>query len=807
MPNRDLLAHVISALRNAPYPYLFVSTTLTIEYCNESAAQWAGRLSDDIVGNHLTDLWDEEASTAIADNLGQALGGRALTCEFTVSVTGECRHLVANLVPERSAEGLVSGLHMFMWDNTVEHEIRAAAQLSSERFERAFTNSAVGMALVSRTGQLLDVNSAFCSMLGYSKAEMVAGGFQQITHPDDLAADVQNVQDLLDGKGTAYTMEKRYIRSDGSPMWAILSVSISPDRSGGVECFVAHVQDISSRKRAEELLFDQRELAQVTLNSIGDGVIACDRSGHVISINPVAEALTGWEGASCIGRHITEVFDIVGPDGRPLPSPVERALREGQTVWLDKDVSLQRRGGDLLPVEDSAAPIRDRTGAIVGAVLVFHDVTEQRALSSRLDYLAHHDGLTGLPNRVLFKDRVDVALMAAEKHDLKGAVLFCDVDRFKAINDLYGHAVGDQVLTEVGRRIRRSVRDSDTVSRWAGDEFAVLLNDLVAEDMASTVADRIVRANSDPIVLESPPLSLKAGVSVGIGMFPGDGRNTDELISAADIALYAVKRGGRGAFRFHQADLNREAKRQAVMERHLRQAIAADDVQIHLQPRVNMRTGQVVAAEALARLSIGGRVVMPSEFIEVAETAGLMDDLTIALIREICRVVTRWQSTPLAGLMVSFNMSPSSLIKAPFIDELLATMAKSGLQPRQFEVEITENVLMDDSAFDNIARLRDAGFGFALDDFGTGFSNFAYLRRLPVNTLKIDRSFISGQALDVQIARAIISLGNNLNKSVVAEGVETPEQAQMLLDAGCEEAQGYLYSRPLDVKAFTAAYG
>lgn len=807
MPNRDLLAHMLSALRNAPYPYAFVSTSLIVEYCNDSAAQWGGRLSDDIVGNHLSSVWGEAVTAALGDSLTQALAGKALTCEFPAPVGGEGRYLVANLVPERSAAGVVSGLHMFMWDNTTEHEIRAAAELSSERFERAFTNSAVGMALVSRTGQLLDVNSAFCSMLGYSRAELVAGGFQQITHPDDLSADIQNVQDLLDGKGTAYTMEKRYIRHDGSPMWAILSVSISPDRSGGIECFVAHVQDISSRKRAEELLFDERELAQVTLNSIGDGVIACDRDGLVTSINPVAEALTGWEGSSCIGRHIREVFDIVDPEGRPLPSPVERALREGQTVWLDKDVSLQRRGGDLLPVEDSAAPIRDRAGAIVGAVLVFHDVTEQRALSSRLDFLAHHDGLTGLPNRVLFKDRVEVALMAAEKHDLKGAVLFCDVDRFKAINDLYGHTVGDQVLTEVGRRIRRSVRDSDTVSRWAGDEFAVLLNDLVTEDMASTVADRIVRENADPIVITSPPLTIKAGVSVGIGIFPEDGQSTDELISAADMALYAVKRGGRGAFRFHQAEFNREAKRRAVMERHLRDAIAADAVMVHLQPRVNMRTGQVVSAEALARLSVGGRLVMPGEFIDIAETAGLMDDLTIALMREICRVVTRWQSTPLAGLRVSFNMSPSSLVKTPFIDELLATVAESGLDPRQFEVEITENVLMDDSAFDNIARLRDVGFGFALDDFGTGFSNFAYLKRLPVSTLKIDRSFISGQALDVQIARAIISLGNNLNKSVVAEGVETPEQAQMLLDAGCEEAQGYLYSRPLDVTAFTAAYG
>jgi diguanylate cyclase (GGDEF)-like protein/PAS domain S-box-containing protein len=557
-----------------------------------------------------------------------------------------------------------------------------------------------------------------------------------------------------------------------------------------------------------DVLFEEKERAEVTLNSIGDAVISTDVSGLVIYLNGMAESMTGWSRDQAAGHTLEEVFHIIDATTRePVKNPMALAIQGNKTFSLTPNCVLIRRDGVEAAIEDSAAPIHDRQGKVAGAVMVFHDVTKTRAMSARMAYLAQHDSLTDLPNRILLKDRLIHAMALAHRHQQKMAVLYLDLDRFKNINDSLGHAMGDLLLQSVAQRLVACVRTSDTVSRHGGDEFVVLLSEATHAQDAGISAQKMLIAVSKSHNIDRHDVSVTA--SIGIATYPDDGTDAEALMKHADFALLHAKDSGRNNYQFFKPDMNVRALERQSLESGLRHALERHEFALHYQPEINLETGAIVGVEALIRWRHPERgLVPPNQFIPVAEECGFIVPISQWVLREGCRQARAWQDAGFAPISIAINISAVELRGKDFVAEVRATLAETGLDPRCLVLELTETFLMQDSphTLAVLQALKDLGVHLALDDFGTGYSSLSYLRRFPIDTLKIDRSFVSNLTTDdndASIVSAVINMGKSLHMRVVAEGVETREQLQFLQEHGCPEGQGYYFSRPMVAAEFT----
>ena len=562
------------------------------------------------------------------------------------------------------------------------------------------------------------------------------------------------------------------------------------------------------RKHMEEALFEEKERAQVTLNCIGDAVISTDVLGHVTYLNVVAESMTGWSWKEAAGHPIEDVLQIIDATTRKdVQNPTVSAILENKTLGLTPNCILVRRDGVESDIEDSAAPIHDRRGRVTGAVLVFRDVSEARTLSRRMSFLAQHDNLTQLSNRMVLNDRLTQAIAMARRHGQKLAVLFVDVDRFKHINDSLGHAIGDRLLQSVSGRLLACVRRSDTVSRQGGDEFVILLSELTRAQDAAVCADKILLALGAPHHIDQHDLHIT--VSIGIATYPDDGTETETLMKNADFAMYDAKENGRNNYKFFKPVMNVRAIERQSVENALRQAIERQEFVLHYQPLMNLDAGAIIGAEALVRWNHPQRgLVPPMQFIPIAEESGLIVPIGRWVLREACRQARAWQDAGLQPLRISINISAVELRAKDFVAGVRAILTETGLEPCYLELELTETFLMQDleSTAAVLHALKDMGVQLALDDFGTGYSSLSHLKRFPIDTLKIDQSFVGNLTLDdgdASIVSAVISMGKSLHKRVVAEGVETQEQLAFLQERNCPEAQGYYFNKPMAAATLT----
>jgi diguanylate cyclase (GGDEF)-like protein/PAS domain S-box-containing protein len=562
------------------------------------------------------------------------------------------------------------------------------------------------------------------------------------------------------------------------------------------------LRSMVERAAIADALFDEKERAQVTLNSIGDAVISSDIGGQVTYLNPVAERMTGWSLEEAAGHPLAEVFRIIdGTTREAVRNPMALAIQENKTVGLTPNCVLVRRDGVEAAIEDSAAPIHDRRGGVSGAVMVFHDVSTARALSVRMSYLAQHDGLTDLPNRILFNDRLTQAIALAQRHQQKLALLYLDVDRFKHINDSLGHTVGDHLLQSVAQRLVASVRNSDTVSRQGGDEFVILLSEVRHAQDAAVAAEKVRVALTAPHYIDQHDLHLTA--SIGIVIYPDDGMEGKTLLTNADFAMYHAKESGRNNYQFFRPDMNVSAIERQSLEEGLRHAVERKEFVLHYQPQMDLHTRAIIGVEALIRWHHPQRgLVGPAQFIPVAEECGFIVPFGRWVLREACRQGRAWQDAGLPPMRIAVNISAAELRAKDYVAGVRAILLETGLEPGYLELELTETFLMQDSTSttDVLQALKGMGVHLALDDFGTGYSSLSYLRRFPIDTLKIDQSFVrdlTTDADDASIVSAVISMGKSLHKRVVAEGVETPEQLAFLQEQNCPEGQGYYLSQPL----------
>jgi diguanylate cyclase (GGDEF)-like protein/PAS domain S-box-containing protein len=568
------------------------------------------------------------------------------------------------------------------------------------------------------------------------------------------------------------------------------------------------LRSMIERAANTEALFDEKERAQVTLNSIGDAVMSADFSGRVTFLNVVAERLTGWSREGAAGRPLEEVFHLIdGVTRERVSDPMRRAIKENKTVGLTPNCILVRRDGFEAAIEDSAAPIHDRHGQITGAVIVFHDVSAARELSLRMSHLAQHDSLTDLPNRVLLNDRLSQAMAIAQRGKTRLGLLYLDVDRFKTINDSLGHTIGDRLLQSVALRLPACVRHADTVSRLGGDEFVILLSQLTQSQDAAVIAEKILSSLSVPYEIEEH--TLYATVSIGVVTFPDDGPDADTLLKNADFAMYQAKESGRNCYQFFKPEMNAKAARRQSTENGLRLALERKGFLLHYQPKFDLRTGAITAVEALVRWQhpmLG--LLPPSEFISIAEESGLIVPLGKWVLREACRQARAWQDAGLKGISMAINISAVELRAKDFVQGVRAILRETGCDPSCIELELTETFLLQDPSSTALVleTLKSLGLHLALDDFGTGYSSLSYMRRFPIDTLKIDQSFMRDVVSDsdnASIVQAVIGMGKSLHMGVVAEGVETGGQLHFLQEHACPQGQGYYLARPAIAKHVT----
>jgi len=561
------------------------------------------------------------------------------------------------------------------------------------------------------------------------------------------------------------------------------------------------------RKAVEDALYLEKERAVVTLNSIGDAVLCTDISGRVTYLNLVAETMTGWCREEAIGKALAEVFRIIdGPTRKTARDPMEMAVEQNRTVGLTMNCVLIRRDGFESAIEDSAAPIHDRGGRVIGAVIVFHDVSAARAMASQMTHSAQHDVMTNLPNRMLLNDRITQSISLARRQSRPIAVIFLDLDRFKYINDSLGHATGDKLLQSVSKRLLAGVRGSDTVSRQGGDEFVILLSEIAYPEDAATSANKILHSLSVPHSIEGQDLHIDG--SIGISVYPEDGADAETLIKNADTAMYHAKENGRNNFQFFKAEMNEKAVERQSLEGSLRRALERKEFLLHYQPKVNLETGEITGVEALIRWRQPDRgLVPPSQFVPIAEDCGLIIQIGRWVLREACRQARAWQRAGLPPVPITVNVSAVEFRDKGFVESVGTTLSETGLEAQYLGLELTEGVLMEDaeSTATVLQELKAMGVHLAVDDFGTGYSSLSYLRQFPIDILKIDQSFvnqITADPEDSSIVSAIISMGKSLKHLVVAEGIETQEQRAYLQAHRCAEGQGYLFSRPLAAAQF-----
>ena len=557
--------------------------------------------------------------------------------------------------------------------------------------------------------------------------------------------------------------------------------------------------------RAAEAIFLENEVANVTLDSIGEAVLRTDFEGNVTYLNRIAEKMTGWSREEAQGHPATDVLRLIdGVSRAAVGKSPGVATQEDETASSMAGCTnciLVRRDGFEVGIECTTTPIYERDKSITGAIVTFRDVSAARAKSLEMSHLAQHDVLTDLPNRVLFNDRLTQAISLAERQSKQLAVMFVDLDHFKKINDSLGHDVGDKLLQSVAGRLKACVRRSDTISRLGGDEFVVLLSQVEHAEDAATSARKTLRALTAPHIIDSK--SLEINVSIGVSTYPSDGQDAESLLNRADNAMYEAKQRGRNNYQFFRHEMHARLAERQALEADLRCALGRDEFVLHYQPKLNLQTGQITGVEALIRWKHPQRgLVYPEQFVPVAEECGLILGIGRWVLLEACTQARAWRDAGLGIVPVSVNVSATEFGAEDFLSGVRAVLIATGVEPQNLELELTESVLMHDAeaAVETLVKLKAMGVQVAIDDFGAGYSSFTYLRRFPSDALKLHHSFvqeITGDPRDAAIVSAMINIGRSLKQRIIAEGVETSAQLEFLRRHGCEEGQGYYFSRPV----------
>ncbi|WP_103035516.1 putative bifunctional diguanylate cyclase/phosphodiesterase [Castellaniella caeni] len=676
-------------------------------------------------------------------------------------------------------------------------------------FQAAFNQTAVGIALTDiRTGRWLQVNQRYCDIVGYSPNEMRIMSFRDLTHPDDLPADLAQVARMRAGEITGFCMEKRMRHKDGRTVWVTLSVSATWGAEEPSDFYVAIIQDITTHKLAQEKAAKSEQTLRCILEHLPIAVVLVADDQKITYRNQRVESLLGYTAR-----------DIPDMESWWNTAHPEHATREqARQLWLQRRECARQSDGMIEPYEKKVlcrnGEIRyvKISGALthVGCLLTLEDLSSHKAVQQRIEQLSYYDALTQLPNRHLLLEQAPKTLANSTANDRWGAVLLLDVDRFKLLNDTQGRDHGDALLLQIAQRLLGFTENRYLAARHGDDEFVVILDDLArqSEDAGSRAAERarqLLQILHAPYDLMGAP--YQASICAGVVLFHGEQHGLDELLKRADLAVSQAKAFEHGSFRFYDPQIQLVVNDRARLEADIRMGLERHQFEIFYQPQ--MHKDSVVGAEALVRWRHPEKgCVSPAYFISVAEEAGSILQLGSEVLRGACQQLASWGHRPgLNKLTLSVNVSPRQFYQNDFVSQVLRILAQTGARAHRLKLEITERLLLRDveGTIRKMAQLQAHGVRFSLDDFGTGYSSLAYLKRLPLDELKIDQSFVQGvpgNCNDAAIVRSVISLAQSLGLSVIAEGVETEEHKRFLEQHGCQRYQGYLFGRPVCADAF-----
>ncbi|HYF47801.1 MAG TPA: EAL domain-containing protein [Planctomycetota bacterium] len=673
---------------------------------------------------------------------------------------------------------------------------------TESKYRAIFENAVEGIFQSSPDGRYIRANPRLAQIYGYDTVEEMLDGIKDIAVNLYVAPNRRNeFRRELELSDAVRNFESEIYRKDGTTIWISESARAVRDADGNLLYYEGTVEDVTQRHRAAEALRKSELKYRTLLENMNEGLVIVDEKGNTQLVNDRFCEMVGYTREELLGTH--ESMLMAREEDRELLAKMSQSRSGGGRDQYE--LQLKAKSGKILWVLVSGSPVYDENGRVVGSMGIQTDITQRKNVEAQLSHDAFHDALTGLPNRVLFMDRLAQTLERRRRHSDKFfAVLFLDLDRFKVINDSLGHQAGDELLKEISRRLQRSVRMEDTVARMGGDEFTVILDSIHSVGEAMQVADRIQQDISTPHTIQNTKVFTTA--SIGIALCVGGERSADQLLRDADTAMYRAKTRGKARFEIFNNTMHTGVMAQLQLESDLRCALERNELRVVYQPLIDLKTGTIHGFEALLRWQHGTiGMVSPAEFIPLAEETGVILPIGKWVLQQACAQVRRWRTeiSNCPKLMMSVNLSSKQFSQAGLVQQLAEILDETGLEASQLKLEITESVIMENARTTTslLEQMRALGVELAIDDFGTGYSSLSYLHRLPIDALKIDRSFVKEMHGDAQkraeIVGTIVTLAHNLNMNVIAEGIETKPQLEELRRLGCGYGQGYLFAKPL----------
>jgi diguanylate cyclase (GGDEF)-like protein/PAS domain S-box-containing protein len=804
-----ILDHVKDAI-------LTVDDSGNIATVNATGQRIFGVVDSDVVGRSLGVLLPELAAAGLREQL-ESFAARVedtqtdLAAHETIAVRESGVRFSAEIAVSKTKMNRRAIYIVCLRDTSERKAAEAALRNSEARYRRLFENVVEGVYSTTRDGRFVSANPALVAMVGCANAAELLSAKTETLYADPSARD--RIVAAIDRDGEVRNAEFQLRRVDGTTITVVENARAVRDEHGAVVGYEGSITDITERKRAEMAVLQEKDKAQVTLKSIGDAVITTDAEMRVDYLNPVAEDLTGWETREASGKPLTEIFNTLNEVSRDvMESPVSRCLREGRVVTVTEHIVLVNRRGQEIAIQDSAAPIRDRAGNVIGAVMVFHDVSKERRLRRALAYQASHDALTGLINRREFENRLNEALLSTRaQSDKTHVLLYLDLDQFKVVNDTCGHQAGDRLLKQITGLLQTRIRSTDTIARLGGDEFGVLLQDCSAE-RGARIADTLRQTIRDfRFVWQDGVVSI--GASVGIVEINRDSESITSVLSAADVACYSAKDSGRNRSHTYQQGQAPERHREMQWVSRLMRAVDENRLELYYQPIVPIggNADPRKHYELLLRMrGEHGELVLPAEFIPAAERYNLMPAIDRWVVQHALGALAHYRTDgdPRNAYTVAINLSGNSLNDERFLEFLISELQSHDLTPGAVCFEITETAAIANLA--NVVHfmreLKARGCMFSLDDFGSGLSSFMYLKNLPVDYLKIDGQFIQNMTadhVDRSMVEAIRQIGHAMGIKTIAERVDSAQVLLCLAAIGVDYAQGNYVAFPESVEALS----
>lgn len=654
------------------------------------------------------------------------------------------------------------------------------------------------VATTDAAGVITYVNDQFCDISQYARAEVIGTTHRIVNsthHPREF---FKQMWEQI-AKGHVWKGEIKNCRKDGRSYWVNATIVPFLDASGKPERYVAIQADISARKQSEMAKKEARGelvLAASVFSESPMGIMITDEKGNILRVNAAFSSITGYTAADAIGQTTT-LLKSAHHDEVFYQNMWASLHKSGQ--W-EGEIWNRRKNGEIFPEWSTITATYNEAGDTNNYINSFIDISEKKLSEDHVYHLAHYDALTDLPNRTLFLERLRQSIKQVKRANTKLAVLFLDLDNFKMVNDTLGHACGDILLQEVAQHLKAAIRETDVVARLGGDEFTITLNDIDSSQEAADIAEKIIAATASPVCLAGKQVMVST--SLGISFYPDDGLEAETLLKNADIAMYRAKSEGKNNYQFFTEEMNREIIERHEVERDLRNAIEQRQFVLHYQPQIELESGKLIGVEALIRwMHPEQGMVPPYKFIPIAEESGLIIDMGKCVLEEACRQQLAWKEVGV-DIRIAVNVSARQLHNNDLYDFVKSLLVVHKMNPAKLEIELTETSLMDNPevTINQLKAFSELGIYLALDDFGTGYSSLSYLKRFPIDTLKIDQSFVRdlpGDQHDAAIATTIISMARSLGFKVLAEGVETVEQLNFMQKHGCDDVQGFYFSKPV----------